>query len=509
MKSYFVYPKDICKRIQELKTKDPAIWEKMGKRVFDAFIPFVVQTVPAYKKFLKQQGIQSAHIGGLHDIQKLPIIDKENYLRAFSYEELFSHKNFKDSTTVSATSGSTGEPFYFPRSDMHDSQYEYTAEIFLRNQFDVEKKSTVGIIGFGLGIWIGGIFTYKTFNRIASRLKSFTLVPIGPSKDLFLRTVKKFQHTHDQLILMGYPPFIKDIIDHAPAYGINWEKGRVKILTAAEGFTESFRGYIAKKTGIKNPLQDILNIYGTVELGTMAHETSFANLIRKIAVEKKDMFKEIFPLAHRTPTLAQYHPYLVHFEEQGGEILATGYGSSIPLIRYRFPDLGGVLSYDQMLEKLKGCGIDIQKEAKKAGIEKQILKLPFVYVYERSDFSVTFVGINLYPDYVRSAIQHKNVFHHLSGKFSMEISYDSKHNQFLHVHIELQKNKGKNTFLQKELEKRITEVLLRCSTEYYHLYTSGVQSYKDQLTPRVFLWEYEHPRYFKGGGKHRWTIAAL
>ena len=91
----------------------------------------------------------------------------------------------------------------------------------------------------------------------------------------------------------------------------------------------------------------------------------------------------------------------------------------------------------------------------------------------------------------------------------MEISYDSKHNQFLHVHIELQKNKGKNTFLQKELEKRITEVLLRCSTEYYHLYTSGVQSYKDQLTPRVFLWEYEHPRYFKGGGKHRWTIAAL
>ena len=284
------------------------------------------------------------------------------------------------------------------------------------------------------------------------------------------------------------------------------KKGNVKIITAAEGFTESFRLYIAKKAGIKNPAQDILNIYGTVELGTMAHETSYANLIRNIAVKNKEVFRAIFPLAQRTPTLAQYHPYLAHFEEQDGEILATGYGSSIPLIRYRFPDLGGVLTFIEMDQRLSDCGVDIQKEAKKIGIEKQILKLPFVYVYERSDFSVTFVGINLYPDYVRNAIQHKKIFHNLTGKFSLEITHDKKHNQFLQIHIELQKNKHPDAQLKRELEKRITDTLLVCSTEYHHLYTSGSQAYKDQLTPKVYLWGYEHPQYFKGGGKHRWTI---
>ena len=65
---------------------------------------------------------------------------------------------------------------------------------------------------------------------------------------------KKFQ----QIILCGYPPFIKDVIDEAEGYHINWKELKLKLIFAAESFTEQFRDYIVKKCGITNPYIEVL-----------------------------------------------------------------------------------------------------------------------------------------------------------------------------------------------------------------------------------------------------------
>jgi phenylacetate-CoA ligase len=504
MNPNFIYYKNINKRLKDLKTKPAFYWENLGKRYVDKLINFTITTTPAYRKFLKDNGIDYKKIDGFKDLEKLPIIDKNSYLRQYPYQELYPNKNL-NLKTISATSGSTGEPFYFIRGENLDEQGLYVLELAFLNQWDIEKLDTLIVLGFGLGIWIGGLHNYYIYYNLGGKYK-ITTAPVGTNKELILKTIKKLHQFYDQLILVGYPPFIKDLGDEAQNYNIDFKKIKLRILNAAEGFSEEFRNYIAKTYRLENIVNDNINIYGTVELGTMAHETAFANLIRRIAVEKDKVFKAIFPEANRIPTLVQYHPYIVYFEEKEGNIIASGYGESIPLIRYSFTDRGGVIKFDEMIKKLKSVGVDIFKEAEKWKIKDKILRLPFVYVYERSDFAVSLVGILIYPEYIKNALIKKALQKYLTGKFSMLVEYDKKMNQKLVVHIELKNNIKSNKKIEDLAKKEIINSLLKNSSEYNHLYSTASEKYKKQLEPEVILHPYEDPTYFKPGIKQKWTI---
>lgn len=504
---HFQYPRDINKRLKELKTKKPDYWLNLGRKKVVDLLNFTIKSTPAYQKFLKDNGISLKRSSQLdfNDFLNLPYINKDIYLRKYNYQELFPYKDLSIKN-ISATSGSTGEPFYFPRGENLDRQYEYVTEIFLKNQWEIDRFNTLVIICFGMGLWIGGVYTLKVMNELQKKNYRLSVAPVGVNKELAIKTFKKLAEFYDQVILCGYPPFIKDLVDEAIISGINFKNYRLRILNAAESFPEDFRKYIASKVGLKNMLNDNINIYGSVELGAMAHETAFSNLIRHIAVEKDKVFRNVFREANRTPTLAQYHPYIVWFEEKDGLILASGYGASIPLIRYSFPDRGGVIYFDEMVKRLKEVGVDIFKEAEKFKIKDKILKLPFVYVYERSDFAVSLVGINLYPEYIRKALLNKELQKYLTGKFSMQVVYDKKMNQKLHIHIELKKNVKANEKLEKLTKKEIIHSLLSFSTEYHHLYSTANPVYKKQLEPEIFFHNYEDPQYFKPGIKQKWVI---
>ncbi|MGC8776010.1 MAG: phenylacetate--CoA ligase family protein [Minisyncoccia bacterium] len=502
---HFVYPKDINQRLKELKTKKAEFWLDLGKNQFDKLIKFILDSTPAYRQFLKDNGINPQKIKGFEDLKNLPLMNKNIYLKKYNYLDLFPFRNIS-SKTVSATSGSTGEPFYFPRGENLDEQYKYVSEIFLKNQWEVDKLNTLEIICFGLGLWIGGIYTNKVVDELRKDGYKITVAPVGTNKFFVLKTFKNLAKFYDQIILVGYPPFIKDLADEFDLDGVNFKNYKIRILNAAEGFSEKFREYIAKKFNLTNKLNDNINIYGSVELGGMANETAFSNLIRSIVVEKDKIFKNIFKEANRIPTLAQYHPYIVWFEEKDGSILASGYGDSIPLLRYAFPDRGGVITFDEMVKKLKDSGIDIFEKAKKYGFSNKILKLPFVYVYERSDFAVSLVGINLYPEYIKIALFNKDLQKKLTGKFSMEVIYTSNYSQKLHIHIELKKNQKPSLKLKEKTKKEIIKSLLKNSTEYNHLYLGASEKYKKQLEPEILFHFYEDEKYFRPGIKQRWSI---
>lgn len=501
----FFKTSSIERALADLKKKPAEHWEKKGQEMTLRLFRYTYETVSAYQQFLKEHDIDGSRIRTFKDFEQLPVMDKQSYLRKYDYIDLFPNRDITNATTISATSGSTGEPFYFPRSEEQDAQYEYIAELFLKNQFEMDKKSTLGIIGFGLGIWIGGIFTYKNFNKIAAKGYKLAILPIGPNKELYLKSLKRFGLFFDQVLLMGLPPFIKDLIDEAKDYGINWSDYEIRIFTATEGFSEEFRAYLAEHAELKNSQRYIINVYGTVELGTMAHETALTNLIRRIACQNETVFKTIFPYSNRVPTLAQYHPYLTYFEEVNGELIGSGFGSAIPLLRYRFPDRGAVVPFEVMLDQLRKVGVDVLKEARKAGIVETIMKLPFVYVYERSDFATTLLGITIYPEYIRMALQHSSLIQWVTGKFSMVTKNDRDQNQYLEVNVELRKNMEEQEDVRAAATERIVASLLERSTEYNYLYSGASARYRDQITPRVVLWPYNHHLHFNPVGKQRWT----
>lgn len=499
---HFEFPQSIEKSIRDLKTKSPVYWENLGQEKVLTLTNFVIRNVPAYRKFLKENKAQVVPVKNINSFKNLPWTNKENYLRKYNYLELFP-KGYSDLiTTVSSTSGSTGEPFYFPRGEEQDRQYEYVAEIFLKNQFDIDKKRTLAINGFGLGIWIGGIFTYKIFNKIAQKGYKLAVAPTGRDIVVFLKTFKNMADLFDQVILMGYPPFIKDVVDEASQSHINFKKHEIKIVTATEAFSEEFREYLARKTGIKNPQKDILNIYGSVELGTMSHETPLSNLIRRIAVSDKKIFKGLFPRAKVTPTLVQYYPHIVFFEEVDGEVIASGYGSSIPLIRYRFFDLGGVLSFTQMISKLNDLGVDIFKKAKEVKIEATILELPFVFVHERSDFVVNVRGANVYPGNLRKALEDRGLEKFVTGKFQMIKKEDKDLNEYLEINVELKKGVKVSGNLKNKVFERIVKTLRQDNTEFNNMFASE----GERVGPKIVLRTYADPEYFPTDSiKQRWV----
>ena len=477
------------------------VWKKRGEQMALGLARYALQHVPAYRAHVKN--ILTGRVRApetLAQFAKLPLVTKQGYLRAHSYTDLFPPLGLHSATTVSATSGSTGEPFFFPRGPEHDLFYERSLELLLKRQWGVGSRSTLVIIGFGLGIWIGGIFTYKNLNKLAEGELPMTVIPVGPNKELFLKSFTRFAEHYDQIILMGYPPFIKDLLDAGARDGIDWRSHRLRILTAAEGYSERFRNHLAEVSGA-DPVSDFVNIYGTVEQGTVAHETALANMIRRISLDRPEVFKLLFPKAQNVPTLAQYFPDHVYFEEVDGQVVATGYGSSIPLIRYAFSDLGGVIQYDEMREKLALCGIQLDREIKKHGIGSMVMQLPFVYVYARADFVIIFRGAKIYPEELRNALDNPIFGKVLTGRLSAERIECADLSQRLDIHVELSVKTKPSARLEKQIRNHLVAELRAKNSEFANNYAHDAAA----STPRIVLHKYEDPAYFGGPGKQRWV----
>lgn len=499
--SIFKPPKNIDETLAKLKFLPAAAWEFQGKKNISRLIKYVARNVPAYQSFLKENGVNYKWIKGFEDLAALPVSDKNNYLKKYSYINLFPRGSFYAASTISASSGTSGEPFYFPRGENQDRIHDYILEALLKNNFEIHKKRTLILSGFALGIWVAGILSYRTFKNISHKYP-LTIGPIGSQKSLFLKTFKKFGNFFDQIILCGYPPFIKDVIDQALEYKINFSDYSIKVLCGAEGFSEKFRDYLVRKSGAKSIYGDVLNIYGSAEMHAMAHETPLSNFIRRLARKNKSAFKALFPEANRLPSLFQYHPYIIWFEQVNGELLATSYNGSIPLIRYRFPDRGGVITFDEMVYKMRQQGVDLMREARKNDFAKTVLKLPFVYVYERSDFAQIVRGANIYPDQIKEILETAKLEKHITGKFALEKMYNKKMNEFLKIYIELRKGAKPSSWLQKYIASLLVNGLSGINSEFNYLYESD----KKSMIPRIILRAYEDPLYFKAGAKQKWAV---
>ncbi len=493
--------------LRDLGTKPEAFWIQRGERRVLQLFHAMAGRVPAYGDFLKKQRVYPARVKTIADFKKVPLISKDNYLRQYPLEQLCWDGKFQERHwDISSTSGSTGEPFYFPRSDAQNLQYAGTAELYLRANFEIHKKTTLYVNCFALGVWIGGLFTYEAIKLLARRGKyRITLINPGLNKIEIIKAVRNLGPQFDQVILGGYPPFIKDVIDDGIRYGLKWKKYNLGIIFSAEGFSEEFRNYIIKHAGIKNRYTGTLNHYGTVDQGTIAHETPLAVLIRRLAIQRPKLFRAIFPASegHRLPTLCQYDPELFFFEEANGGVVCSSY-SGLPLVRYDLKDNGGVMTFVNVLASFRAAGIDILREAKKAGIANTVWHLPFVYVYERKDMAVSLGGANVYPGTIRRTLHHKALHKLVTGKFTMRIENDVRQNQHLHIHIELRSGAKRLTKGQRQLTATlILRRLLKDNSEFRSMFYDQRQG---KAVPILHFWPYEHLKYFKPGGKQQWTV---
>src|SRR3989344_5253736 len=168
-----------------LNTKQEAYWIKRGENRALELFRLMSKRVPAYKDFLKKNKINPDLVRNIKDFSKVNPIDKNNYLRFYPLESMCWDGNLKGKRwTIATNSGSTGEPFYFPREAEQDRQYALLAELYLRNNFEIHKKTTLYLDCFAMGAWIGGLFTYEAIRIVAERGKyPLTIYTPGIFKD--------------------------------------------------------------------------------------------------------------------------------------------------------------------------------------------------------------------------------------------------------------------------------------------------------------------------------------
>jgi phenylacetate-CoA ligase len=244
-----------------MSTMKASFWEKQGiKKVLKRFKD-VSRRVQAYQKLLKENNINPGDINAIEDFKKLPIIDKKNYLLKYDIKELCLDGKLYDKYLIDRSSGYSGTSFFWPRLAEEDKDYPTYMKLAYEQFYQIHEKSTLMIITLALGSWVGGEKISWATREIAIQSKNpFTVITPGLNLGEIIEIVEYFKNKYDQIVIVGYPPFVKTIIDEGERCGIDWKSFTVKIGLGGEGYSEDWREYIREKIGMdKNDLMGIAN----------------------------------------------------------------------------------------------------------------------------------------------------------------------------------------------------------------------------------------------------------
>jgi phenylacetate-CoA ligase len=453
--------------------------------------------VPAYAKFLQAAGFDAAKVQGAADFSRVPVATKETYHRAHALSALCWGGDLSGSDMLAVSSGSTGEPAIWPRAVSDEMGTAFRMEQVLRDAFGAHQKKTLAVVCFALGSWVGGMYTTACLRHVAAKGYPLTLATPGNQKAEILRVLRALQPSFEQIVLCGYPPFLKDVIDSGRADGFDWHAQPVKLLMAGEVFSEEWRSVVCERLGARQPELATASLYGTADGGVLANETPLSVLLRQRLAREPELARQLFGEA-RLPTLCQYDPLHRYFEAVDGDLLFSGDGG-IPLLRYRILDRGGLHAFAELSSALGEHGRVASADllARGAGVRS----LPFVHVFGRSSFALSFYGANLYPENIAVGIEQPALLQLLSGKFVMQIVHDAEQNPTVDVAVELLPGQAPSDALAADVAASIQRELERVNSEFKHYAPA------ERRRPRVRLLPHADADYFPVGVKHRYTRA--
>ncbi|MEV6901411.1 phenylacetate--CoA ligase family protein [Amycolatopsis sp. NPDC051372] len=446
------------------------------------FFHDVVATVPAYRKFLAAADVDPETVRSEDDFRQLPLTSKATYQSQYPLPELCRDGRLDACDMIAVSSGSSGTPTIWPRSLADELHVAERFEQVFRT-FEADTRSTLAVVCFPLGTWVGGLFTAACVRHLAAKGFPITTVAPGNNKAEILRVLPELAPHFEQVVLLGYPPFVKDVVDS----GTGWADHVIKMVFAGEVFSEEWRDLVAARAGVVDPVSAMVSLYGTADAGVLGTETPTSVSIRRFLAGRPELARELFGES-RLPTLVQYDPASRFFEADNGTLLFSG-DNGVPLIRYHIADEGGVLSHADLLEFCSRNGFTPADGP----------DLPFVYLFGRSLFTVSFFGANIYPENVTVGLEQPEVSGWVTGKFVLETYEDADRDRRLRITVELAPGHDGDA---AQLATSIRAQLLRLNSEFAHYVPA------ERQLPEIVLRPAGDPEYFPVGVKHRYTRGA-
>lgn len=425
--------------------------------------------VPAYQQFLATCSSNT-----------VPETSKENYVKKFSIEDrCLNGKIPSRLVAIDESSGSTGIPYNWVRTYKERKQSHTSIRHFTKYCFD--KEVDIVINAFSLGSWATGM------NMGAALERDFIVKNTGPDIQKIFHTLQFFG-PHYKYLILGYPPFIKYFIDVAHLEGFPIERFQLAALVGGEGMSEGLRDYLLPH------FKRVYSGYGAtdIEIG-VAGETPLSVAIRRLARSNQAVREQLFGNDSRLPMLFQYNP-LIHYIEvnENGELIFTINRSSrlSPRIRYNLHDEGGIARFDEMAETLAKLGFDISTITQSTN---PLIKLPFMWIYGRRDYTISIMGANIYPEDIEQIIYEDAELAKITRSFCQTVNeiYDDVRPAF---YFEISQNPS--VMLERKFKQSIIGGLLRLNADFREAW----KEHPDTLEPNIYLYsEGEGPFKMKTG----------
>lgn len=452
------------------------------------------ERVPAYKDFLKKHHIKPETIKTLQDFKQVPVMTKENYLKKYPFKDLLWDGDTSSAHVISMSSGSSGEPFYWPRGQQSAEECLALHETLFNQNFKTLEKPTLVIIAFAMGTWIAGTYTLQAMTELAAKGHKIVTITPGIDKIAVIRILQQLSPQFEQTIIFGYPPFVKDIIDSAVEAKVKLHDMNVKCVFAGENISEKWREYMLDKMKARDEFFTTATIYGTADAGLLGNETPMSIYARRLAMKDDQLLHTLFPGTTILPSLVHYEPKLRYFEEIDHYLVFT-VNNSLPLIRYQIMDQGRLISHAEIVKAIEDRGYKIP-----AAI-KAIPQEAYIAIYGRTDIATIFYALNVYPENVKYGLENRALQKFVTGKFRLKTIFDDQtQEQTLHLYVELKNKVTPSQAIEKAIMRHVLKSLRTYNSEFNRLH----QELQHKAEPVIELIPYESPD-FAIKIKHRWT----
>lgn len=346
-----------------------------------------------------------------HSEPGVPETDKASYVDALGPEQRCVGGRIPPrGTVIDESSGSTGTPYHWVRSPWERRESQRFISFFARHNYGPEPVITIN--GFSMGAWATGM------NMGEALGKNGIVKNTGPDVDKILGTLGYFGTAYRYLVL-GYPPFLKRLIDEARVRNFPLGDFSMAALVGGEGMSEGLRSYL------EGNFTPVFSGYGATDLEIgIAGETPMTVALRRAAAAHPEMREALFGDDPRLPMVFQYNPMMHHVEvNTAGELVFTITRGSLlsPRIRYNIHDQGGVLGYDDLKAALAPWGLDPDDWAPDGGV----LRLPILWVHGRKDYTISVMGANLYPEDVEQAVYGHQDLAALTRSYCLSLAEDA------------------------------------------------------------------------------------
>jgi len=402
--------------------------EKERARLDRAYQIFreAVERVPAYPRFLDGLGVDSASVTSPDDFGKLPVADKDSYLRAYPLSDLCLGGSLEGMHAVYRSAGTTGEPLFWPRLPEEEQELPRRMAEEFRFAFRTDRRHTLVLVALPLGSWLrGGETTWATHAAALASEGGIACATPGDDPDEVLRVIETLGPHFAQMVLLCYPPRLLPLLDAGDDRGVDWKTMSVRIAFIGESVSEEWRTRVGGRLGLtESELLATWGSYGGTETGRVGRETPFTVLLRRRASESPALCEELFGRA-APPFLCERDPAAAQVEVVGGELVFTK-RQAVPLVRYNIHDRGAILSRHRVLDVCRSHGLDLAADLGGYGFGAAAEgDAPLLAVYGRSTGAVRFLGVEIRPEDVSDAIKRSALRGRFAGRLVLRL--DSGH----------------------------------------------------------------------------------